>query len=124
MYYSERKTREYCPDDLSRSKRVEYRIRVIDFLASEANPFNEANTHVIEPPDKDKPTIWFKCDRFEEIRKLTSNESENHCGFLTFQDFEHAENVDLAKALQATIPPIKCVASIVVTQTNWHEVQS
>ena len=122
MYYSETKTKEYCPESLSQAMQVKFRIRVIDYEISDTNPYAENSVHPIEPPEA--PTIWFKCDRFEEIRKNNCAEQQNGCSILTYHDFIHAENTDLASALQATIPPVRCTASIAVVQTNWYETQS
>jgi hypothetical protein len=118
MYYSDKRIKDECPEHLSQSMRVLYRIRVIDFEIGKNNPYDDDNTYNVEPHEP--PAIWFKCDRFEEIRKIDNT----NCQFVTFYDFVHAENAELSSALQATIPPVRCVVPIVVVQTNWYEIQS
>jgi len=122
IHYSEKITREYCPENLPHSKQVKYRIRVIDFEPCQDYPFGDDNVHIIEPPEI--PTIWFKCDRFEEIKKLNTKGSKKSCKTLSYHDFEHSEGKNLAATLRATILPIRCIRPIVVIQINLYDIQS
>jgi hypothetical protein len=117
MYYSDKKIKELCPEKYLQAMQVQYRIRVIDFCTKPTNPYNDNSTYNVDPGEP--PNIWFKCDRFEEIRKI----SNSGCQFLSFHDFEHVDaNTDLSSALQATIPPVRVIAPFVVVQTNWYEI--
>jgi hypothetical protein len=49
-------------------------------------------------------TIWFHCNKAEEIRKPSGT-------FLTISDFEHTEAKNLSSTMRTSIPPIKCIAS-------------
>ncbi len=118
MYYSDKRIKEECPENLSQAMQVRYRIRVIDYDITENNPYIDNSVYNVDPPES--PTIWFKCDRFDEIRKINTSE----CQIVTFHDFEHAEDADLSSALQATIPPVRCITPIGIVQTNWYEIQS
>jgi hypothetical protein len=48
-------------------------------------------------------TIWFHCNKAEEIRKPIGT-------FLTLSDFEHTEAKNLPSTMRTSIPPIKCIA--------------
>lgn len=121
MYYSKTAIKKECPEDLPQAMQVKYRIRVIEYKTHE--PYTDSNVHAVVPPGS--PTIWFKCDRFEEIRKINRTEQcEEGQNILTFHDFKHAGNAALGPALLKTIPPVQCIVPIVVVQTNWYETET
>jgi hypothetical protein len=131
FYYSETTIRNECPDKIGLARQIEFRARVVEYddVQTNPNPFAQPNVFVISIGDIADVKIWFKCDRFEEVRKanrLNNNVSsgQNSC-LLTLADFEYAGTVytnSVGLALQR-VSPFRRLSPIVVVQTNWYEIQ-
>ncbi|MDD5392115.1 MAG: hypothetical protein PHE17_03745 [Thiothrix sp.] len=124
IYYSKKKIDEgleggWCDDDDAKvAMEVEYRLRVLTFKPGNNNPFANTDTHDSSPCDHGEETIWFKCDRIEEIRKL---DQSGKLVNLHLHDFQHA--IDPTKAVgQAMITSIVpvCRKSPLIIRKSWQ----
>lgn len=113
------------------ARNIEFRARVVEYNDTQTNPnpFSQANVFVIPIGNIADVKIWFKCDRFEEIRKanrLNNNDSSvQNCSLLTLSDFEYAGTLyknAVGLALRR-VSPFRRISPTVVVQTNWYEIQ-
>jgi hypothetical protein len=131
FYYSEAAIRDNCPDQIGLAKKIEFRVRVVEYNdhQTKPNPFDQPNVFVIQIGDISEVKIWFKCDRFEELRKANRlnnrDSSMQNCSILSLDDFEYAGTSytnTLGLALQR-ISPFRRLSPIVVVQTTWYEIE-
>ena len=124
IYYSDKKINEGVRDGWCDSKylplamQVEYRLRVVTFQAGNNNPYSNADTHDSSPCDHGEETIWFKCDRVEEIKKLNQyNKLKN----FDLHDFKHAldPQKSVGQAMITTIVPVCRISSLIIRKT-WQ----
>jgi len=136
FYYAENSIKEICPSPKEKvkdfAKKLEYRARVVEYsdTQTEQNPFATEDVFVIPIDEVNGVTdvkFWFKCDRFEEVKVITTPNNERKCRLLTrSDDFEYAgkRNYDEKIGLPLRcISPFKLISSIVVTQTTWHQIE-
>ena len=132
FYYSESATDANCPEKNDLARLIEYRVRVVQYTDENTNPnpFDTGDTLVIPISEPEDVKIWFKCDRFEEVR-VASNINEpnrgNHqrCRRLGLDDFEYVgENYQNAIGLGLQrICPWRRVSPLVVVQATVHNIE-
>jgi len=102
MYYRMSKT-----DDPTLKGKIRFRVRVVDW---DEDKFKASNVCVYNFPNfdqGDERTMWFKCDRIEEIKNKDDK-------LLSFHDFRHVHNKLLGSAMRSSIAPVICQSKIVV----------
>jgi len=98
FYYAKGRT-----DIASLKGRIEYRVRVINW-----NPESKfAGNDVYLIRSDEDGTVWFLCDRYEEIRRLDGQS-------LYLADFNHAQGMNLISTMRNSIPQVTLQAQIKV----------
>jgi hypothetical protein len=103
-------TRKAADENLRRV--VKYRVRVVQHSPTVIT----GNSIHISYEDNPDATMWFKCDRAEELRNKSG-------GLIMGDDFEHATpNTQLFPAIKNSIAPVKLKAtsSLVVVGTTGN----
>lgn len=98
MYYRQKQT------DIDELKgKVKFRVHVIQWSDT---PFAAPDIHLIDFGGGE--TVWFLCDKAEEVRKRDGN-------LLTLDDFSHRDGKQLYSTIRTSIAPVVCTEKSVQT---------
>lgn len=105
IYYSKAQTPES-----QLQKAVKFRVRVIQH-STKRIVAPEMYTDQDTDDTNDNPTMWFRCDVVEELRRKDGQ-------LLRADDFEHAEGIALLQAIRNSIAPVKRITECISVQTT------
>ena len=103
LYYSESKTQ-----DPALKRVVKFRVLVDEYSFSKFLNFDTFQTE-----SNNNPTVWFKCARVEEIRKVNGL-------YLTDADFEHIKGSKLLSSIRNSIAPVRRITNAICVQATYQ----